>query len=349
MALGTRLVLGIPEELGVEVKFTSPSFLRKKPDGTWRFVTAFNELGHYTNVIPTTGPSSNDVLRQLSAFKFLIKSDLTKAFFQVPMDKKSIPYLGTVTPFKGIRVYTRLAMGMPGASEHLRELLTRVLGDFLSEGFLLVKDDDMYIGAQNISQLLCNWQQVLERMQQNNLYLSASKTEIVPKRTTVLGWIWQSGTISIPQHKILPLVSSEPPRTCSAMRSFIGAYKALSRCIPNYSSLMSPLENCIKGLDSKSLPNWDSDLITHFRNAQKALKNQHILTIPTPDDKLTMTVDASPLNDGISATLFVSRKGKLLVADNFSLKLKSHQTGWEPCELEALAITASQGKPKKSV
>ncbi len=337
VALG---VLARPEDLGIEVKCSSPSFLRKKPDDTWRYVTAFNDLGHFTNVPPTIGPTSNDILRCLSSFKYLIKSDLTKAFFQIPLDKKSIPYLGTVTPFRGMYVYTRSAMGQPGASEHLRELLTRVFGDYLREGFLIVKDDDMYIGSNEVSDLLCKWQMVLHRLQQNNLSLSASKTFITPKRTTVLGWIWQSGTISVPPHKIIPLVQSDPPETCSAMRSFIGAYKALSKCIPHYSSLMSPLENCVKGLEGNSRIQWDSDLSTHFRNAQKALDKPQTLTIPTPADKLTMTTDASPVNDGISATLFVTRNGKRLIADNFSPKLKSHQTGWQPCELEALAITA---------
>ena len=53
-----------------------------------------------------------------------------------------------------------------------------------------------------------------------------------------------------------------------------------------------------------------------------------------------MTVDASPQNNGISATLFLVRESKRLVADLFSLQLKEHQLGWQPCELEALAITA---------
>ena len=253
-----------------------------------------------------------------------------------------MPYLGTVTPFKGIRVYMRSAMGQPGASEHLRELITRVLGDFMKEGFVLTKDDDLYIGAyESIPELLCNWQKVLHRMQLNNLYLSSSKTVVAPKRTTVLGWIWDSGTISVPSHKINPLTKADPPKTCSAMRSFIGAYKALSRCIPHYSSLMSPLENSIKGLQGNHTIQWDPDLSLHFRNAQKALGNPKVLTIPTRSDKLVMTVDASPVNDGIAATLFVSRGGKQLVADNFSLKLKSHHTKWEPCELEALAISSA--------
>jgi hypothetical protein len=124
------------------------------------------------------------------------------------------------------------------------------------------------------------------------------------------------------------------------MRSFIGSYKALSRCIPNYSSLISPLEDSIKGLQGNSSISWNTDLHAHFENAQKALRDPKVLTIPTKADKLTMTVDASPVNDGISATLFVLRNNKQLVADNFSLKLKSHQRGWEPCELEALGITA---------
>ena len=334
-------VLGRPEDLGIEVKFTSPSFLITKPDGSYRFVTAFNELGHYTTVLPTASPTCDDVLRRLSAFKYIVKTDLTKSFFQIPLTKESMPYLGTVTPFKGIRVYLRSAMGQPGASEHLRELLTRVLGDFMKEGFVIAKDDDLYVGAyETIPELLCKWQKVLHRMQQNNLYLSSSKTVVAPKRTTVLGWIWNSGTISVPSHKINPLIKSDPPKTCSAMRSFIGAYKALSRCIPHYSSLMSPLESSIKGLQGNSIIQWDTDLTSHFRKAQKALENPQVLTIPTRCDKLTMTVDASPVNDGIAAALFVTRNGKQLIADNFSLKLKTHHTKWEPCELEALAISA---------
>ena len=51
-----------------------------------------------------------------------------------------------------------------------------------------------------------------------------------------------------------------------------------------------------------------------------------------------MTVDASPYNSGISATLFVRRDGKRLLAGLYSVKLKGHQTDSMPCEHEALAI-----------
>ena len=94
-----------------------------------------------------------------------------------------MPYLATVTPFKGIRIYLRPAMGMPGSSEFLQELTSRVFGDFAQEGFLIVIADDMFLGGNTIPELFTNWSRVLHRLRENNLTLSPSKTIICPRKT----------------------------------------------------------------------------------------------------------------------------------------------------------------------
>ncbi len=43
-------------------------------------------------------------------------------------------YCGVVTPFKGVRVYARCSMSMPGSEVALEELLCRVLGPLFHEG-----------------------------------------------------------------------------------------------------------------------------------------------------------------------------------------------------------------------
>ena len=43
-------------------------------------------------------------------------------------------YCGVATPFRGIGVYTKSAVGMPGSETALEELMCHVLGDFLKEG-----------------------------------------------------------------------------------------------------------------------------------------------------------------------------------------------------------------------
>ena len=136
-------VLAKPEDVGVHVQYVSPSFLVKKPQGGYRFVTAFNELSQYTHILPSVSSSCDEVLRKLSSWKYLVKTDLTKSFYQIQVTKSSIPYLGTATPFKCLRVYLRSAMGMPGSSEHLQELTSRVLGDMMQEGFVIILHDDV--------------------------------------------------------------------------------------------------------------------------------------------------------------------------------------------------------------
>ena len=305
-------VLARPEDVGVEVLHASPSFLRKKPDGSWRFVTSFVQLSQYVKVPPTLSDSIDEVLRKLASWKYLIKTDLTAGFFQIPVTKKAMQYLGTVTPFKGLRVYTSTVMGAPGSSEHLHELLCRVFGDMLQEGFLIKIADDLHVCGNTIAELLRNWSVVLQRLEENNLSISAKKTVICPKRTTILGWIWESGTITVSPHKILTLTKVTAPKTCKQMRSYIGAFKAMSRCIPMHSSLMSPLENSIKGLDSSQHVTWTEPLLHHFEQSKEALKSVMTITIPTPSDQLILTTDASPVNDGIGATLFLVRMSALI-------------------------------------
>ena len=180
-------------------------------------------------------------------------------------------FLGTVTPFKGVRVYTRSAMGMPGSSETLQELISRVLGDFIHEGFVVTIADDIYVGGNTVGELLKYRESVLDRLHQNNLTLSAPKAIICPKKSTILGWTWNSGTITASSHKTAPLAVVDPPKTCSAMKSFIGAFRAISRCFDKYTSLISPFEDSIKGLQGAQQVQWSEDLTSSFKKIQELL------------------------------------------------------------------------------
>ena len=60
--------------------------------------------------------------------------DMANALRQIPLTETSLKYCGVVTPFRGVRVYVRLAMGMPSSETALEELMCRVLGNLLKEG-----------------------------------------------------------------------------------------------------------------------------------------------------------------------------------------------------------------------
>ena len=87
----------------------NPSFLVKKPSGGFCLVTAFTDVGRYSKPQPSLMPDVDSTLCTIAPWKYIIKSDLTRAFYQIPLSKASMKYCGVATPFRGIRVYTRSA------------------------------------------------------------------------------------------------------------------------------------------------------------------------------------------------------------------------------------------------
>ena len=98
-------------------------------------------------------PNVDSILRKISQWK--------SAFYQIPLSRQSMKYCGVATPFRGIRVYTRSAMGMSGSETALEELMCRVLGDLLEKGTVAKLADDLYCGGDTVDELLQNWRMVL--------------------------------------------------------------------------------------------------------------------------------------------------------------------------------------------
>ena len=217
-------VFARPEQVNVSVEYLNLSFLVQKPNGGSRLVTSFAEVGQYSKPQPSLMPNVDSVLRDIAKWKYIVVSDLAQSFYQLPLSKSSMKYCGVATPFKGIRVYTRSAMGMPGSETCLEELMCRVLGDLIQEGCVAKIADDLYCGGTTQEEVLSNWSRVLAALQENNLRLSAPKTAICPKSTTILGWIWTQGTLQESTHKLAALSAVDPPQKCSRLA-------VLCRCI----------------------------------------------------------------------------------------------------------------------
>ena len=334
-------VLAKPETVGVVAEYLNPSFLVKKPSGGSRLVTAFSEVAKYAKPQPSLMPNVDSTLRQIGQWKYIITTDLQKAFYQIPLSHDSIKYCGIATPFKGIRVYLRCAMGLPGSETALEELMSRILGEFVREGFVAKVADDLYVGADDQRQLLLNWIKVLQALRDNGVSLSAPKTLIAPLYCIMLGWKWQDGTITATSHRISTLSTCPLPKTVKGLRSFLGAYKFLSRVLPRCSTILSPLEELIAGKASAEKLVWSSEMESNFDIAKKHLSEAKTVSIPKRSDKLWIITDGCQNLPGIGAALFLTRGSKQHLAGYYSAKLRKRQLGWIPCEIEALAIGAA--------
>ena len=72
---------------------------------------------------------------------------------------------------------------------------------------------------------------------------------------------------------------------------------------------------------------------------QDSLLSAESITLPQPSDQLIIVHDGSKV--GIGSVLYLLRNSNIKLGGFFSAKLKSHQTLWCPCEIEALSIASS--------
>ena len=142
-------------------------------------------------------------------------------------------YCGVVTPFRGIRVYARPAMGMPGSKTALEELMCHVPGDLLEAGSFDKIADHLFCVADSHEELLNVCSAVLLVLDKSDLQLSAPKTS----STTILGWVWSSGHLGASPHQVATRSSCHPPTTVKGLRSFVGTYKRLP-CCPSWTMLV---------------------------------------------------------------------------------------------------------------
>ena len=104
-------------------------------------------------------------------------------------------------------------MGMPGSENTLEEVVCRILGPLVQDGSVAKITDDLYSGGNTPQELLYNWKRVLQALHKCNLRLSAHKTIISPKTTTILGWIWNAGSLSASPHRLNILTTYPEPNT----------------------------------------------------------------------------------------------------------------------------------------
>ena len=339
--LQSKGIFSRPQEIGVTVENINPSFLVAKPDGTSRLVTDFKSITSYCRPTPSLLPDVESTIRRLASFKYLIKADMSESYYQLEMHKNSKKYCGVHTPYKGVLVYNVGSMGLPGVEVALEELTCLIFGEMVKEGKVCKLADDLFIGGDSPESLLENFHMVLHKLHENNIKLKPSKTFIAPKTVNILGWVWSEGKLKASPHKISALASCQPPSTVAALRSYLGSYRFISRTIKGHANILAPLEDAVKGKDSKESINWTETLRDQFRKAKSALNDSKAITIPKKSDTLSIVTDASVRPGAVGATLFVIRKGKPQLAGFFNSKLPEYQKRWLPCELEALAIALS--------
>ena len=339
---------------GVEVRLVSPTFIQQKGRAKHkplhqctldevRYITCFNTLNDSIHPIPGRSSAYNDIVKFAARHRFYVFADLTSSYFQVKVDKKFWKYMGVMTPYRGIRVMTRLGQGLLNSDVHLEQVVTRVLGDSMLRGECLIARDDLIVGGSTIEECLSNWAVILAQLDKHNLKLNPAKVRILPEEAEVYGHKFSHGKIRPSDHIVNSLVATtiESLTTVRQVNSWKGLFKTLIRHLPDLASLMVPFDTACAGQPSGDRFDWSRPgILAAFNAATKHLSKVTETYLPHPSEQLVLKPDTSQSDLCTGWVMYTGRVGKegttWLPVQFASAKLPNYMETWSPCELEGV-------------
>ena len=269
--------------------------------------------------------------------------DLSNYFYQCGLQLKDLKYLGTIHPYKGLRIYTCDPQGLKGASERSYEKLVRIFGDMVQNGQLAQMADGLHVLGDSIAQLATNYVEVLSRAEDCGLTFKPSKVIVCPRSIKLFGWELRDHVWYPTAHTISALANAQPPTTVKKMRSFLGSFKQLSASLPDYAKVVHSLEQLVGGKASAERIVWTDDIQLAFDKAKALATHPKGIAEPRPEDQLSTYSDYSAESRAVGGRLMITRTHpdsttQSLVGGFFSVILDRNKQRWLPCEGEAAAV-----------
>ena len=345
-----------PSKCGENVRVISSTFIQQKGSAKHkplsecslneiRFITCFNSLNDSIHPVPGRSCVYNDLIKYMSRKPYTIHADLTSSYFQVKVHKKFWKYMGIMTPYRGIRIMTRLGQGLLTSDVHLEQVVTRVLGDAMLKDMCVIARDDLIVGGETIEECLSNWAIILAKLDVHNLKLNPKKTRILLQDAEVYGHRIRNGRVRPSDHIVgsLAATTTDSLVTVKQVLSWKGLYKTLIRHLPNLASLMAPFDAACAGKPAAEKFDWSSPgILAAFNAATKHLDQVMETYLPHPEEQLALKPDTSDVNLCTGWVLYAKREMKegptWLPVQYASAKLHKYMSTWTPCEQEGVGV-----------
>lgn len=285
------LQVGIIERLEGPTEWLSPVIPIIKKDGNIRFVIDMIMANQAVerNYYPL--PSADTLLSTIGGSVKFSKIDFSNAYFHLELEVGSRNITAFITKSGAYR-FTRLMMGIKSAPEEFAKAMDLILAGL--QGIHIYMDDILVTGKTS-DEHDRNLKELLERLKQNNVKISETKSEFGVTEVEFLGHVVTPEGLKPTLDKIETLRRFKPPCSKEEVKSFLGFLTYLSKFIKDLSSLTYPLRKLLK----KNEPFlWDEIAQKCFESLKEAITSEAHLVFFDPARKTRLLTDASPVGLG---------------------------------------------------
>ena len=154
-----------------------------------------------------------------------------------------------------------------------QSMMDATFKDLIDENIVIIYMDNIFIFAKDLKTLKENTRKVLQRLQENDLYLKPKEFEFAKVKIEWLGMIIKEGQISMDSGKLKGVQDWPTPTSVKEVRGFLGFRNFYGQFIKHYSDVAKPLNDTTKKDQTFLWTMSVRKLLTSLRD--NSLKNQY--------------------------------------------------------------------------
>ncbi len=338
--LDEMLKLGVVEPS--HSPWNSPVLLVKKASGEHRLCFDGRRLNELTRHDSYPLPRIERILSSLRGAKFISSIDLRKAFWQIPLDHSSREKTAFTVPSRGLFHFKVMPFGLCNSAQTQQRLVDALFGPKYEPNIFTYLDDIIII-SETFEDHLRLLGEVRDILLDANLTINPDKCEFFKTRLKYLGYIIEGGRgLRTDPEKVSTMVNYPQPTTTTEIKRLIGLCSWYRRFISNFSTLVSSINDLLKGKKKKQKVDCNPKAEEAFINIKNALIAAPVLC--SPDFSQTFTIQCDASDTGLGGVLTQELDGGERVIAYCSRTLSRAERNYTVTERELLALLFSLEK-----
>ena len=185
--------------------------------------------------------------------------------------------------------------GMTNSPATFQGMMNEILRDMINEGKVAAFVDDVLIGTETEEGHDELVEEVLRRLEENNLYVKPEKYTWKVQKVNFLGVVMGQGKIEIEEDKVVGVLNWPTPKIVRDVRKFLGLANYYRRFVKDFAKLARPLNNLMR---KKEKWRWGDEQQKAFEQLKTVFTNRPLLVAPDLDKEFRVEADASNFATG---------------------------------------------------